>query len=106
MKPKVIVPIVIGLLVVLAAVVWWRQFSDERPDDGEVFSEAEIIAQDEIAQQPVLDERLTELLETSDMSDPAVRARVVKQVRAREEAIREAAHAKAKRLRNPNQGRA
>ena len=43
-------------------------------------------------------EELTELLESSDLSDPAVRERDAGQVMALEVAIREATHARAKKL--------
>lgn len=96
MKPRAITLVVLCLVVGVGVFFWWRQSPDDQNKPAD--EEAEILVQDEIAQQPTLDDELTALLETSDMSDPAVRAQIVEQVRAREEAIREATHAKAKRL--------
>ncbi len=92
MKPRTVILVSVGLLAALAIFFWWQRSSTIQNPDSDLTGTVGV------EQEPAISEELTELLETSDLSDPAVRERIAGQVKAREEAIREAAHARARQL--------
>lgn len=92
-KERYFLVIVLALIMGLILFFWWRQRGA-----GEAVAEADQAQIEATSEEPAISEELTELLETSDLSDPVVRERIAGQVKAREEAIREATHARAKQL--------
>ncbi len=94
LKPFLVVLGVLSSVVGVAFLSWWLQ----REVAEEVIAEDDPVAVESRSEESVIDEELVGLLETSDLSDITVREKLAEQVRAQEEAIQTATHARAERL--------